>query len=118
MKVFEKYRNRINGIIHCSGGAQTKVMKFIENLHVIKNNLFETPKLFRLIQKMSGTSHKEMYEVFNMGHRLEIFTDEQTASEIIEISKKFNVNARIIGHCDASKKNKLTIKSEFGEFSY
>lgn len=118
VKIFENYRDKINGIIHCSGGAQTKVMKFVKNLHVIKDNMFEIPELFKLIQKMSGTSYKEMYEVFNMGHRLEIYTDNETASAIIEISRSFNVDAKIIGHCETNKKNKLTIKSEFGEFSY
>ena len=117
-KILEKYRNNINGIIHCSGGAQTKVMKFVENMHIIKDNLFEIPELFSLIKEISRTPYKEMYEVFNMGHRLEIYTNHITASKIIDIAAKFNVRAKIIGRCETSVKNKLTIKSEFGEFSY
>ena len=117
-KIFENHRNKINGMIHCSGGAQTKVMKFVENMHIIKDNLFEIPELFKLIQKMSETSYKEMYEVFNMGHRLEIYTNPQTAAKIIDIAAKFNVEAKIIGRCKNASKNKLTIKSEFGEYYY
>ncbi len=117
-QVFEKYRNKINGIIHCSGGAQTKVLNFVENLHIVKDNLFDTPLLFRLIQQSAKTPWKEMYKVFNMGHRLEIYTDKQTAGKIIEISESFGIDAKIIGHCEASDEKKLTIKSEFGEFSY
>lgn len=118
VKVFEQFRNKIDGIIHCSGGAQTKVMKFVENVHIIKDNMFPIPPLFKLIQEQSGTSYKEMYEVFNMGHRLEIYTDEHTAKEIIDISKTFNVDAKIIGQVENSEENKLTIKSEFGDFFY
>ncbi len=117
-QVFEYYRNKINGIIHCSGGAQTKVLNFVENLHIVKDNLFDTPLLFRLIQLSAKTPWKEMYKVFNMGHRLEIYTDEQTAEKIIEISKNFGIDAKIIGHCEASDEKKLTIKSVFGEVSY
>ncbi|MBN2892003.1 MAG: phosphoribosylformylglycinamidine cyclo-ligase [Bacteroidales bacterium] len=118
-QIFENHRNKIDGIIHCSGGAQTKVMKFVENnVHIIKNNMFPIPELFKLIQQESGTLYKEMYEVFNMGHRLEIYTDEKTAQMIIDISKKFNVDAQIIGHVETSEQKKLTIKSEFGEFYY
>ena len=117
-QVFENYRDKINGIIHCSGGAQTKVMNFVENIHIVKDNLFDTPLLFRLIQQSAKTPWKEMYKVFNMGHRLEIYTDEQTAGKIIEISKNFGIDAKIIGHCEAADEKKLTIKSEFGEFSY
>ncbi len=117
-EVFKSYKNNISGIIHCSGGAQTKVLKFVDNIHIIKDNLFEIPLLFKLIQQQSGTSHKEMYEVFNMGHRLEIYTDKHTAVKIIEISNKYEVEAKIIGHCEESKEKKLTIKSEFGQFNY
>ena len=117
-QVFENYRDKINGIIHCSGGAQTKVLNFVGNIHIVKDNLFDTPLLFRLIQQSAKTPWKEMYKVFNMGHRLEIYTDQQTAGKIIEISKNFGIDAKIIGHCEVADEKKLTIKSEFGEFSY
>lgn len=119
-KILEKHRKKINGIIHCSGGGQTKILKFVKNVHVIKDNLFSTPPLFSLIQKESGTDWKEMYQVFNMGHRMELYTDEKTAFQIINISKSFNVDAQIIGRVEKStdKKNKLTIKSNHGEFIY
>ncbi|MEA3451398.1 MAG: AIR synthase-related protein [Bacteroidota bacterium] len=117
-KVFDKYRNEIDGIIHCSGGAQTKVLNFVDNVHIIKDNLFEIPLLFKLIQEISETNFKEMYEVFNMGHRLEIYTDNKTAEEIIKISNEFGVEAKIIGRCEQSSEKKLTIKSAFGNFSY
>lgn len=118
IEIFKKFRSKIHGLVHCSGGAQTKVMNFVDNLHVIKDNLFELPELFGIIQKESGTSWEEMYKVFNMGHRMEIYIHAEYAKEIINISKSFNVDARIIGHCEKSDKNKLTIKSEFGEFQY
>ena len=118
IEIFKKFRSKIHGLVHCSGGAQTKVMNFVDNLHVIKDNLFELPELFRIIQKESGTSWEEMYKVFNMGHRMEIYIHAEYAEEIINISKRFNVDARIIGRCERSDKNKLTIKSEFGEFQY
>ena len=111
-------RKKINGIIHCSGGAQTKIMNFVNNKHVIKDNLFEIPPVFNLIQKESQTSWKEMYQVFNMGHRLEIYTDHDTANEIINISKSFNLDAQIIGRVTNSESNKLTIKSSKGVFNY
>jgi len=117
-KVLEKYRSRINGIIHCSGGAQTKILNFVDNLHVVKDNMFEIPTLFKLIQEQSGTDWKEMYKVFNMGHRMEIYTDKEIAADIIEISKSFGVDAKIIGHCEESDSKKLTIKTEKGEFIY
>ncbi len=119
-KILDKHRKKINGIIHCSGGGQTKILKFVKNVHVIKDNLFSTPPLFSLIQKESGTDWKEMYQVFNMGHRMELYTDEKTAFQIINISKSFNVDAQIIGRVEKStdKKNKLTIKSNHGEFIY
>lgn len=117
-KVLEKYKDNIDGMIHCSGGAQTKVLNFVDKLHVVKDNLFDIPPLFKLIQQISNTDFKEMYQVFNMGHRLEIYTDKRTAREIINISNKFNVEAKIIGYCTESSEKKLTIKSEFGEFYY
>lgn len=108
----------INGMVHCSGGAQTKVLHFVDNLHVVKDNLFPVPPLFRLIQEQSGTDWKEMYQVFNCGHRMEFYVDEQFAQKIINISKSFNVDAQIVGRVEASTAKKLTIKGEFGEFVY
>jgi phosphoribosylformylglycinamidine cyclo-ligase len=116
--VLKEIRNKIHGMVHCSGGAQTKVMKFVDNLHVIKDNLLPVPPLFRLIQQQSGTDWDEMYEVFNMGHRMEVYLPEAYAQVVIDISKSFNVDAQIIGHVEDSQKKKLTIKSEFGEFEY
>ncbi len=117
-EVLGKYRSKINGLIHCSGGAQTKVLHFIDNLHIIKDNLFETPPLFKLIQQQSGTEWKEMYKVFNMGHRMELYVPEGIAQDIIEISKSFNVDAKIVGRVEANSSKKLTIKSQYGEFVY
>jgi phosphoribosylformylglycinamidine cyclo-ligase len=117
-KILDKYRGEINGMIHCSGGAQTKILHFIENLHVIKDNMFDTPPLFKLIQDESNTSWKEMYKVFNMGHRMELYVDEKIALDIIAISRSFNVDAKIIGRVENSPKRKLTIHSEKGEFIY
>lgn len=117
-KVLDAYRSKINGMVHCSGGAQTKVLHFVDNVHVIKNNMFPIPPLFKLIHEQSGTDWKEMYKVFNMGHRFEIYTDAETAQGIIEISKSFNVDAQIIGKVEAFKGKKLTIESEFGKFEY
>ena len=111
-------RKKIHGIIHCSGGAQTKVMNFVKNKHVIKDNLFQIAPVFNLIQNESQTSWREMYQVFNMGHRLEIYTDHDTANEIINISKSFNLDAQIIGRVTNSESNKLTIKSSKGVFNY
>ena len=108
----------IHGIIHCSGGAQTKVLHYIDNLHVIKNNLFSIPPLFKLIQEESKTDWKEMYKVFNCGHRLEIYCDQQFADTIISISKSFGIDAQIIGYVEKADKSQVTIKSEFGEFVY
>ena len=105
-------------MVHCSGGAQTKILHFIENLHIVKDDMFEVPPLFKLIQQESKTDWKEMYQVFNMGHRMEVYVDEDIAAEIIEISKSFNVDAKIVGRVEASQTKKLTIKSEFGEFVY
>ncbi len=117
-EILKKYRYRINGIIHCSGGAQTKVLNFVNNLHIIKNNMFDIPFLFRLIQEQSGTSWQEMYKVFNMGHRMELYVEKDIAEDIIAISKSFGVDARIIGYCEACENKKLTIISEKGEFIY
>ena len=111
-------RNKINGIIHCTGGGQTKVLHFIDNLHVIKDNLFEIPPIFKLIQNESGTDSKEMYKVFNMGHRMEIYTDSVIASEIIKISESVGIDAKIIGKVVKSDYKKLTIQSELGNFEY
>ena len=119
-KILAKHRKNIHGIIHCSGGGQTKVLKFVKGLHIIKDTLFETPPLFKLIQQESKTDWKEMYQVFNMGHRMEIYTDEKTAAQLISISKSFGVDAQIVGRVEKSsdKKNKLTIKSKHGTFEY
>jgi phosphoribosylformylglycinamidine cyclo-ligase len=117
-KLTEVMHSEIHGMIHCSGGGQTKILHFVDNLHVVKNNMFPLPPLFRIIQEESGTDWKEMYQVFNMGHRFEIYTDEKHADEIISIAAGFNLEAKIIGHCEISDNKKLTIKSEFGTFKY
>ncbi|HET8810510.1 MAG TPA: AIR synthase related protein [Flavobacteriaceae bacterium] len=118
-KVLSKYSSQeIHGMVHCSGGAQTKILHFVDNLHIIKDNLFEVPPLFKLIQKESGTDWREMYQVFNMGHRMELYVPEEIASEIIQISESFGVNAQIVGRVEASTKKQLTIKSKFGSFQY
>ncbi len=111
-------RSQINGMVHCSGGAQTKVLHFVDNVHVVKDNFFELPPLFKMIQEESGTDWKEMYQVFNMGHRMELYVEESVAEQIIAISKSFNVDAKIIGRVEESDEKKLTIKSEFGTFTY
>ncbi|WP_245952718.1 AIR synthase related protein [Chitinophaga skermanii] len=117
-KILELYRSQINGMVHCSGGAQTKVLHFIENLHVIKDNLFPIPPLFKLIQEQSGTSWKEMYQVFNMGHRMELYVPAEIAQEIIAISESFGIPAQIVGRVEASEHKQVTVRSEFGEFVY
>jgi phosphoribosylformylglycinamidine cyclo-ligase len=117
-KVLEAYRSQIHGLVHCSGGAQTKVLHFIDNLHVIKDNLFPIPPLFSLIQEQSGTGWKEMYQVFNMGHRMELYVPEHIAAEIIKISKSFNIDAQIVGRVEAADVKQVTVKSEKGEFVY
>ncbi|MEP2238256.1 MAG: AIR synthase related protein [Maribacter sp.] len=118
-KILSKYSsNEIHGMIHCSGGAQTKILHFIDELHVVKDNLFDVPPLFQLIQEQSGTDWKEMYKVFNCGHRLEFYLPEDVANDIIEISKSFGVNAQIIGRVEASDSKKLTISSKYGTFVY
>tara|TARA_B100001079_G_scaffold95076_1_gene81525 strand:- start:134 stop:1294 length:1161 start_codon:yes stop_codon:yes gene_type:complete len=118
-KIFDKIgRNKINGIIHCTGGGQTKVLHFIDNLHIIKNNLFEIPTIFKLIMNESKTDPKEMYKVFNMGHRMEIYVDPKYASNIIEVAKSDGIDAKIIGEVSKSDKKKLSIQSELGNFEY
>ena len=117
--ILSKYTNKeIHGMVHCSGGAQTKILHFVKNLHIIKDNLFGVPPLFKLIQAQSKTDWKEMYQVFNMGHRMELYVPQEIADDVIEISKSFNVDAKIVGRVEASETKKLTIKSEFGEFFY
>ncbi|PKA82213.1 phosphoribosylformylglycinamidine cyclo-ligase [Ulvibacter sp. MAR_2010_11] len=118
-EILSKYSNKeIHGMVHCSGGAQTKILHFVENLHIVKDNLFEVPPLFKLIQQESKTDWKEMYQVFNMGHRMELYVPEAIAQDLIAISKSFNVDAKIVGRVLSSEKKQLTIKSEFGEFKY
>ncbi|MCB9186083.1 MAG: phosphoribosylformylglycinamidine cyclo-ligase [Flavobacteriales bacterium] len=116
-KILDEYRSQVHGMVHCSGGAQTKILHFIDSGHVIKDNLLSVPPLFRIIQEESGTSWDEMYKVFNMGHRMELYVPEEIAADIISISKSFNVDAQIVGRVEEGAK-KLTIRSEFGEFIY
>jgi phosphoribosylformylglycinamidine cyclo-ligase len=117
-QVLEQFRHNISGMIHCSGGAQTKVLHFVDDVHVIKDNMFPVPPLFNIIQEQSGTGWQEMYKVFNMGHRFEIYTRREIAEEIISISKSFNIDAQIIGRVEPFGGKKLTIKTEKGEFIY
>ena len=118
-QILESYRSQIDGIVHCSGGAQTKVLHFVnDDVHIIKDNLFPIPPLFKLIQEQSGTDWKEMYKVFNMGHRMELYVPAEIASDIIAISKSFNIDAQIIGKVEASDRKQVTIVSENGEFVY
>lgn len=118
-KVIESIGNNIDGIVHCSGGGQTKVLHFMsEGLNIIKDNLFDLPPLFKIIHEQSHTNYKEMYQVFNMGHRMELYVEENLADTIISISKSFNVEAKIIGRVEASKEKMVTIKSQFGTFEY
>jgi len=116
--VLDQYRSQIDGMVHCSGGAQTKVLHFVDNVHVIKDNLFPIPPLFKLIQEQSGTEWHEMYKVFNMGHRMELYVPETIAADIIKISQSFGIEAQIIGRVEAADKKQVTVKSEFGEFVY
>jgi phosphoribosylformylglycinamidine cyclo-ligase len=116
--MLDNYREQIHGMVHCSGGAQTKVLHFIENLHIVKNNLFPVPPLFKLIQAESKTSWQEMYKVFNMGHRMELYVPQQIAADLIQLSKSFGVDAQIIGHVESAEKKQVTISSVFGEFIY
>ena len=118
-KILSKYDSKdVHGMIHCSGGAQTKILHFIDNLHIIKDNMFDVPPLFKLIQEQSKTDWKEMYQVFNCGHRMELYVNPTIAEDLIEISKSFNVDAQIIGRVESSGSKKLTIKSVYGTFEY
>ncbi|MGB1074675.1 MAG: AIR synthase related protein [Flavobacteriales bacterium] len=118
MPFIREHRSQIHGMVHCSGGAQTKVLHFVDELHVIKDNLMSTPPLFRLIQSESNTTWQEMYRVFNMGHRMEVYTDVSTANELVSQALSMGVHAQIIGRCEASSTKKVTITSEHGEFTY
>jgi phosphoribosylformylglycinamidine cyclo-ligase len=117
-EILDKFRDRIDGMVHCSGGAQTKVLHFVNNVHIIKDNLFALPPLFKMIQEESDTDWKEMYKVFNMGHRMELYVSPEIAEDIIQISKSYNVDAKIVGRVEKSKTKQLTINSEYGEFIY
>ncbi len=118
-KVLSNYDStKIHGMIHCSGGAQTKILHFVDNLHIVKDNMFSVPPLFKLIHEQSGTDWKEMYQVFNCGHRMELYVSPDVADAIIEIANSFNVEAQVIGRVEASNSKRLTIKSEFGVFNY
>ncbi len=117
-RVMDEYRPKIDGMIHCSGGAQTKVLHFIDRLHVVKNNLFPVPPLFKMIHEESRTDWQEMYKVFNMGHRMEFYTDEATARGIIDIAKGFNVDAQVIGYVDAAERAQVTVDGENGRYEY
>ena len=118
VELLKNHRNDIHGMIHCSGGAQTKILHFVDDLHIIKDNLFETPPLFEMIQKESSTSWKEMYKVFNMGHRMELYINPRNLDSIIDLCNSFNLEAKQVGRVEASDKKKLTIISEKGEFIY
>ena len=117
-EILDQLRSQIHGMVHCSGGAQTKVLHFVDKVHVIKDNMFAVPPLFKLIQEQSGTDWKEMYKVVNMGHRMEIYLDSEHAQSIIDISKSFGIDTQIIGRVEKADKAKLTIRSEFGTFDY
>jgi len=117
-KILDQYRSEIHGMVHCSGGAQTKVLHFIDNLHIIKDNLFPVPPLFKLIQEQSTTDWQEMYKVFNMGHRMELYVPNSIAEDLIKISQSFGIEAQIIGRVENANQKQVTIRSEFGEFSY
>lgn len=117
-KILENYRSQIHGMVHCSGGAQTKVLHFVNDLHIVKDNMFPIPPLFKMIREQSQTPWPEMYKVFNMGHRMELYVPKEIAKDLIEISKSFNVEAQIIGYCQKTDGKKVTIQSEFGEFEY
>src|ERR1700744_4298241 len=117
-QILDGYRTQIHGMVHCSGGAQTKVLHFVDDVHIIKDNLFPVPPLFKLIHQESKTAWQEMYKVFNMGHRMELYVPQEIAGELIKISQSFNVDAQIIGHVEAADKKQVTVRSEFGEFVY
>ena len=118
IEMLAKFRNEIHGMVHCSGGAQTKILHFIDDLHIVKDSLFDTPTLFKLIQAQSQTPWQEMYKVFNMGHRMELYVPKEIAQDLIEISKGFGIDAKVIGHVEANKGRKVTIKGSHGEFVY
>jgi len=117
-QVLDRYRSDIHGMVHCSGGAQTKVLHFVEDLHVVKNNLFEVPPLFRMIQEESGTDWQEMYKVFNMGHRMELYVPPAIADAIIQLAEQFGIAAQIVGYVEPSTVKQVTVKSPFGEYVY
>jgi phosphoribosylformylglycinamidine cyclo-ligase len=118
-KILQKYDSKdIHGMVHCSGGAQTKILHFVDNLHIVKDSMFFVPPLFKLIQEQSGTDWKEMYQVFNCGHRMELYVNESVAKDLIAISREFDVDARIVGYVEPNTSKKLTIKSEYGTFVY
>jgi phosphoribosylformylglycinamidine cyclo-ligase len=117
-EILKNYRSEIHGMIHCTGGAQTKVLRFTDKVHIIKDNMFDIPPVFRLIQEESKTDWSEMYEVFNMGHRFEIYLKPEHADDVIIISKQFNVDAKIIGRVEESGQNEMTISGEMGKFTY
>jgi phosphoribosylformylglycinamidine cyclo-ligase len=118
IEMLAKFRKEIHGMVHCSGGAQTKILHFIDDLHIVKDSLFDTPTLFKLIQAQSQTPWQEMYKVFNMGHRMELYVPKEIAQDLIEISKGFGIDAKVIGHVEANKGRKVTIKGVHGEFVY
>ena len=117
-QILDNYHNQIHGMVHCSGGAQTKVLHFIGNLHIVKDNLFEVPPLFRIIQEQSGTSWAEMYKVFNMGHRMELYVPQEIATELINISESFGIEAKVVGRCEAAESKKLTIDNNNSQYLY
>jgi phosphoribosylformylglycinamidine cyclo-ligase len=117
-ETLKQYRSQIHGMVHCSGGAQTKVLHFVEGLHIIKDNMFELPPLFKMIHEESGTDWQEMYKVFNMGHRMELYLPVEIAPDIIELSKSFGIAAQIVGRVESAESKKVTIKSTYGEFIY
>lgn len=118
IEMLSKFRKEIHGMVHCSGGAQTKILHFIDDLHIVKDSLFDTPTLFKIIQAQSQTPWQEMYKVFNMGHRMELYVPKEIAQDLIEISKGFGIDAKVIGHVEANKGRKVTIKGGHGEFVY
>jgi phosphoribosylformylglycinamidine cyclo-ligase len=118
IEMLAKFRKEIHGMVHCSGGAQTKILHFIDDLHIVKDSLFDTPTLFKLIQAQSQTPWQEMYKVFNMGHRMELYVPKEIAQDLIDISKGFGIDAKVIGHVEANKGRKVTIKGVHGEFVY
>ena len=117
-KILDKHSNGVHGMVHCSGGAQTKILHFVDDLQIVKDNMFDVPPLFKMIQEESGTDWKEMYKVFNMGHRMELYVPQEIANDLIAISKSFNVEAQIVGRVEAQGEKQLTIKSKYGEFVY